>query len=388
MTAAALAPALPPLLQRPLRVMVVDDAIVVRGLIARWLQEQPDFEVGAVLRTGAEAVSQFDAVQPDVVILDVEMPDMDGLAALPLLLAKKPDLVVIMASTATRRNAEVSLKALSLGAADYIAKPETLRGITVSAEFRGELVEKVRALGRARRTRASAPAAGMTGIGAPGILRPLPLDATAAGGSGDYSLRPFGSRIPRALLIGASTGGPQALATLLGGLGTLPDRVPVLVVQHMPRTFTTILAEHLSATTGRVVREPQDGEPVAAGTIYVAPGGLHMRLVRNDGQVAIRLDDSAPINFCKPAVDPLFASASAAWSGAVLAVLLTGMGGDGTRGAQEIVAAGGSVIAQDEATSVVWGMPGSAAHAGLCAAVLPLDAIAPNIVRQFPGDVA
>lgn len=387
MSAAAVAPAPSILAQRPIRVMVVDDAIVVRGLIARWLQEQPDFVVAAALRTGAEAVAQFDAVQPDVVILDVEMPEMDGIAALPLLLAKKRDLVVIMASTATRRNAEVSLKALSLGAADCIAKPETLRGLTISAEFRGQLVEKVRALGRARRTRV-APAAGATGLGARGMLHLPALEATGADGIAGYSLRPFGNRIPRALLIGASTGGPQALTTLLCGLGTLPDRVPVLLVQHMPRTFTTILAEYLSATAGRPVCEPQDGERVTAGTVYVAPGGLHMRLVRCDGHVAIRLDDGAPINFCKPAVDPLFTSACAAWSGAVLAVLLTGMGADGTRGAQEIVAAGGSVIAQDEATSVIWGMPGSAAHAGLCAAVLPLDAIASNVIRQFPGDVA
>ena len=164
------------------------------------------------------------------------------------------------------------------------------------------------------------------------------------------------------------------------------DRFPVLITQHMPPTFTTILAEHLARTSRRPAHEAIDGEIVKAGTIYLAPGGRHMRVVRHGVDAAIALDDGPPVNFCKPAVDPLFTSATEIWQGGVMAVVLTGMGSDGARGGKEIVAAGGSVIAQDEATSVVWGMPGAAANAGICAAVLPLNQIAPKLVRFFAGD--
>jgi two-component system chemotaxis response regulator CheB len=191
---------------------------------------------------------------------------------------------------------------------------------------------------------------------------------------------------PRVLLIGASTGGPQALGRILPTLNGIVDRVPVLIVQHMPQTFTTILAEHLSRTTGRPTHEAVQGEPILPGAIYLAPGARHMRVERRSTQFFIDLDDGPAVNFCKPALDPLFVSVSKAWGGAVLAVILTGMGTDGTTGAQAVVSAGGNVIAQDEPTSVVWGMPGSAAHAGVCAAVLPLDEIGPKITRVFAGD--
>jgi len=188
------------------------------------------------------------------------------------------------------------------------------------------------------------------------------------------------------LLIGASTGGPQALTALMQRLGTLGDRVPILIAQHMPATFTTVLAEHLARVSGRAVREAVHGEAIAPGTILVAPGGRHMRGAGDHGSMTIALGDDPPINYCKPAVDPLFASAAAAWGAHTLALVLTGMGTDGTRGAADIAAAGGSVIAQDEATSVVWGMPRSVAQAGLAAAVLPLDQISPKVVRLFSGD--
>jgi two-component system chemotaxis response regulator CheB len=198
--------------------------------------------------------------------------------------------------------------------------------------------------------------------------------------------RPFGPQPPRVLLIGSSTGGPQALTALVAEIGPLIDRFPVLITQHMPPTFTTILAEHLARASQRPAAEAIDGEIVKAGKIYLAPGGRHMRLVRQGTDAAIALDDGPPVNFCKPAVDPLFSSAIDIWQGAIMAVVLTGMGSDGMRGGKEIVAAGGSVIAQDEASSVVWGMPGSAANAGICAAVLPLNQIAPRLVRLFSGD--
>jgi two-component system chemotaxis response regulator CheB len=198
--------------------------------------------------------------------------------------------------------------------------------------------------------------------------------------------RAFSTQAPRVLVIGSSTGGPQALMALVTDLGPVIDRFPVLITQHMPPTFTTILAEHLARSSHRPAREAVDGEIVRAGTIYLAPGGRHMRVVRHGAEAAIALDDGPPVNFCKPAVDPLFTSAIDVWQGGVLAVVLTGMGSDGTRGGKEIVAAGGSVIAQDEASSVVWGMPGAAANAGICAAVLPLNQIAQKLVRVFSGE--
>jgi two-component system chemotaxis response regulator CheB len=200
-----------------------------------------------------------------------------------------------------------------------------------------------------------------------------------------HKLRPFSALAPRVLLIGSSTGGPQALNAVVGRLNSLIDDTPVLLVQHMPPTFTTILAEHLARVSGRIAREAVDGEPVRSGCIYVAPGGRHMRVARRAGTAIIAIADGPQVNFCKPAVDPLFSSAAEVWGARNLAIVLTGMGSDGSRGAADIVAAGGSVIAQDEATSVVWGMPGAVAQAGLCSAVLPLDQIAPKIVRVFGG---
>ncbi len=378
-----------PRVERPIRVMIVDDAVVVRSLLARWVDAEPDMEVIASLRTGREAVAQIGRCDPDVVMLDIEMPELDGISALPLLLEKKRDLVVIMVSTFTRRSAEISLRALSLGAADYIPKPQSARETTTSTSFRRELIEKIRSLGhprfaprpyrRDRTPRADLPLVGQQPLAL--RLRKSPHDAEPA----LIHLRPFAQVSPRALLIGSSTGGPQALTALVEKLPAAIDRAPVLITQHMPPTFTTVLAEHLSRIGARGAHEAEDGEPVLAGGIYVAPGGRHMRVVRAKDGIKIALGDDPAINFCKPAVDALFTSAAAVWGSATLAVVLTGMGSDGTRGAADIVAAGGSVIAQDEATSVVWGMPRSVAQAGLCSAVLPLDEIAPKVIRLFSG---
>lgn len=363
--------------------MIVDDAVVVRGLFARWVEAESDLELAATVRTGREAVSQLERLDPDVVVLDVEMPDIDGITALPMLLAKKRDLVVIMASTVTRRNAEISLRALSLGAADYIPKPPTTRQVTTSADFRRELIEKIRHLGaRARRRRQPPePATRPAHDAAP--LRPVPIATTDR----PITLRGMPAVPPRVLLIGSSTGGPQALNALIGKISGVVDRAPVLVTQHMPPTFTAILAEHLERVIKKPVREAQDGEEIAAGTIYIAPGGKHMAVTRRDGAAVVALDDGPPINFCKPAVDPLFFSAAQLWGNKVLALVLTGMGSDGLNGARAVVAAGGYVMAQDEVTSVVWGMPGQVAHAGLCSAVLPLAEIGPRVSQLFGGEL-
>jgi len=371
-------PALPAADPALLRVMVVDDAVVVRGLVSRWLAEQPGLAVVASLRTGRQAVDQLERADPDVVVLDIDMPELDGISALPLLLEKKRDLVVIMASTLTRRNAEISLKALALGAADYVPKPDTNRGITTSTAFRRELIEKIVELGSRRRRRRGEAWGRPAALPRPG-LRPVPA------GAQPIALRPFSSIPPRVLLVGASTGGPQALRNLIPQLASVCDRVPVLITQHMPPTFTTIMAEHLARASGRPAHEPHDGEPIRPGTIYLAPGGRHMQVERRGRLPVVALDDGPLVNFCRPAVDPLFASAAQVWGGAVLALVLTGMGADGARGAAAIAAAGGSVVAQDEASSVVWGMPGTVARAGLCSAVLPLDRIAPKLVDLFAG---
>jgi two-component system chemotaxis response regulator CheB len=372
--------------------MIVDDAVVVRGLFARWIGAESDLEMIAALRTGREAVNQVERIDPDVVILDVDMPEMDGITALPQLLRKKPRLVVIMASTLTRRNAEISLKALSLGAADYIPKPETTRDVAGSLSFRRELIEKIRHLGaRARRVAGSGgvrpyETAPRFKVEAPSIV---PSSSPAAPPA--FKLRPFSPVTPRVLMIGASTGGPQALTTLIPQLGAVLDRAPVLITQHMPPTFTTILAEHLQRASGRPVREAVEGEPVMSGTVYIAPGGKHLRLVQAGANAAgvtaiVALDDGPQINFCRPSVDPMFSTGSARWGVATLGLVLTGMGSDGMHGAEAIAAAGGSVIAQDEASSVIWGMPGQAVATGTCSAVLPLAAMPVAINRLFAGE--
>jgi len=283
---------------RPIRVMVVDDAVVARSLLRGWIDAEPDMKVVAALRTGRQAVDAIEHHDADVVMLDVDMPELDGISALPLLLKKKRGLVVIMVSTLTRRSAEVSLRALSLGAADYVPKPEAAPDAATSVAFRRELIEKVRTLGRGRSAlRALAPAA--VPAADPSLrraLRPsggLPL----AAGTSTVNLRPFSLAAPRALLIGSSTGGPQALSALLATLTAAIDRAPVLIAQHMPPTFTAVLAEHLKGAAGRDAHEGEDGEPVLAGGIYVAPGGRHVRVVRGPGGVRIALGDDPPHQF-------------------------------------------------------------------------------------------
>jgi two-component system chemotaxis response regulator CheB len=369
----------------PLRVMVVDDSVVIRGLISRWIGAEPDMMVAASLRTGLEAVQQLERIKPDVAVLDIEMPELDGISALPQLLAKKRDLIIIMASTLTRRNAEISFKALSLGASDYIPKPETTREPQAAEIFHHDLIQKIRNFGAKLRRAAPAHVSPPLSPAHPHAekvreIAPLLRPAVAP------PKRAFSSHAPRVLLIGSSTGGPQALMSLVTELGPVIDRFPVLITQHMPPTFTTILAEHLARASRRPAHEAIDGELIKPGRIYLAPGGRHMRVVRHGAEAAIALDNGPPVNFCKPAVDPLFTSAIDVWQGGTLALILTGMGSDGMRGGKEIVAAGGSVMAQDEASSVVWGMPGAAAHAGICSAILPLNQIAPKLVRLFAGD--
>jgi two-component system chemotaxis response regulator CheB len=389
----------------PIRVMVVDDSVVVRGLIGRWIDEDPALAVVASHRNGKLAVDDVLRSNPDVVVLDVEMPEMDGLTALPLMLKLKPGLVVVMASTLTRRNAEISLKCLSLGAADYVPKPETNSRVTTSDEFKREVIEKVRALGMRARSRAGRPVATAAApahefrasrliatppapANAPSGMRHAPVpqrvSATSATKS-TGSLRPYSNVPPRLLVIGSSTGGPQALTKLFGDIGKAIGNVPVLICQHMPATFTAILAEHITKAAGRRAAEGVHGEPLMPGRIYVAPGGKHMIVAKDGHDTVIRLTDLPPVNFCKPAVDPLFESVVPLYGQAILGAVLTGMGHDGAHGATMIANAGGSIIAQDEDSSVVWGMPGAVAQAGAACDILALDQIGPKMIRILGG---
>jgi two-component system, chemotaxis family, protein-glutamate methylesterase/glutaminase len=341
--------------------MVVDDSAVVRGLVSRWLNEAGGFEVVATAASGRLAIEALERTVPDIVLLDLEMPDTDGMTALPKLLARRPGTKVVVVSSLTKRNAEASLKCLSMGAVDYLAKPEGRRQASATSEFRSELVEKLRALGAAR----------------PKVVMPA-----AAGSPATVRLAAIGAAPPQCLLIGASTGGPRAVEELLRGLGPAICKLPVLLVQHMPPTFTAAFAEHLGARIGARAREPRDGEVLAPGTVYVAPGGRHMGL---RSATEIRLEDGPPVNFCKPAVDVLFKDAAAFFGASAIGVVLTGMGSDGTEGARALVRAGASVIAQDEATSTIWGMPGSIVRAGLARGVLPLSEIGPALRNHIAG---
>src|SRR3954471_4239879 len=256
----------------PLRVMVVDDSVVIRGLIGRWIEAEPDMAVAASLRTGLDAVNQVERVDPDVAVLDIEMPDLDGIQALPLLLAKKRNLIVIMASTLTRRNAEISFKALSLGASDYIPKPESTRAASAADVFHHDLIQKIRTFGAKVRRAAQAPPGPAPVVGRARDAMPRPAAAPATSAAAHHhpaahpsvARRAFGHQVPRVLLIGSSTGGPQALMALGSELGPMIDRYPVLITQHMPPTFATILSEHLGRASHRPAHEAVDGEVIKA----------------------------------------------------------------------------------------------------------------------------
>ena len=356
----------------PFRVLVVDDSAIIRGLLCRILESDPDIEVTRTVSNGHMAIGALEKDAVDVVVLDIEMPVMDGLTALPRLIEVDPKVQVIMASTLTHRNAEISLKALSLGAADYIPKPQSTSGITSGYDFKRDLVNKVKALGAARRA-AGGTAAARSSV-APAHLDHRAGTLSKLGTDTPIKLRAASPAAPYVLAIGSSTGGPPALFELLPELGK-DFALPILITQHMPATFTMILADHIGRATGRSCAEGVNGEPVVAGRIYVAPGDYHMMVEATDKGNVICLSQSPPENFCRPSVDPMLRSMARVYGSHVLAVMLTGMGQDGLEGGKAIVEAGGNVVAQDEATSVVWGMPGAVATAGLCSAVLPKQQI-------------
>jgi len=374
---------------RPLKIMIVDDSAVVRGLISRWLEQERDMVLAGLAIDGLKAIEKVREIQPDVLILDIEMPNMGGLEALPKLLAAKPGLKVLMASTLTTRGANVTIRALELGAADYIPKPDSTR-IGGADGFRTELLTKIRALcGRTRqwpapepkapeaRTPDARPATPVAHGPAPTPASTLTPAAKPVIMPAAPTLRPRGPGGPKridCLVVGASTGGPPALRAFLLGLG--PDwKLPVLIVQHMPATFTTILAEHLDKALPMKVQEAKDGMLIESRNVYIAPGDWHMTIKNDPICKQIRLDQGPQVNWCRPAVDPLFKSAADAYGNHALAVVLTGMGHDGRDGAQALVNVNASVMVQDEATSVVWGMPGAVAEAGLAEIIKPIEGL-------------
>jgi two-component system chemotaxis response regulator CheB len=345
------------------RVMICDDSATIRGAIARMLEADPGIQVVAKVANGRMAIDELKRTKVDVLILDIEMPVLDGMAALPLLLRADPGLRIIMASTLTTRGADIAMRALRLGAADYVPKPSSI-GNANDESFRAEIIGKVKGLARLRHRATSPPRPT-----APILTRPAPVLAA------------------KMLAIGSSTGGPQALFTLIQALGTSVN-VPVVLTQHMPATFTPILAEHITRLGGLPCAEAKDGEALLPGRIYLAPGDKHLIVEAGAGQrgagpARVRLSTDPPENYCRPAVDPMLRSAASVCGGRVLVAMLTGMGHDGLAGTRIVVDAGGAAIAQDEATSVVWGMPGAVAQAGLCHAVLPLPRIAPKLLEML-----
>lgn len=343
---------------RVIRVLVVDDSVVARRVVARALEGDDGLELAGVAANGRIALDKLTRLRPDVVVLDLEMPVMDGFETLREIRSTHPDLPVVVFSHLTARGVAATLDAMALGAAGFVAKPSA-EVLAVDADHvRNELVPLIKAL--------AAP-----------VLVPV-RSGTMAASAG--SAAPV--RLASALVVAVSTGGPTALAAIVGALPA-DLGVPVLVVQHMPAMFTAQLAERLDRLGPLPVVEAADGQPVTRGRVYVAPGGRHMGVVRTGTGVAITIHDGPRENSCRPAADVLFRSAVEVYGSHLLGLVLTGMGHDGLRGADAIRSAGGMVVAQDQATAVVGSMPGAVADAGLADAVLPLDRIVPELVRRL-----
>lgn len=354
---------------RPTRILIVDDSAVMRNLLRSVLRIEPDFEVIGTAADGASALGALENLRPDLILLDVEMPVMDGLATLRMLRSRGLRMPVIMCSSLTQRGGRVTIEALASGASDYVAKPT---GHSSAAEA-------VKALAHELLPKISALTANVQPTMAASTAPRLPLLPELPPTPRNQPL----SSIPSVLVIGVSTGGPAALDLLLPALPrSFP--LPVLVVQHMPELFTRLLAERLAQRCPLRVNEAVEGDAVRPGTISIARGNWHLEILSPSraGQPAtMHLTQAPPENHCRPAVDVLFRSTAAHYGSGVLAVVLTGMGSDGLVGSRLIRAQGGTVLAQDQATSVIWGMPGAVARAGLAQRILSIQDIAPEILR-------
>ncbi|MDD3799388.1 MAG: chemotaxis-specific protein-glutamate methyltransferase CheB [Novosphingobium sp.] len=343
-----------------IRLMVVDDSITARTVYSRVVENEHDLELAAVAGTAEDALAALATVRVDVILLDLEMPGMGGLEALPRMLEAAPGAQVLVVSSLTHEGAEHTMRALALGAADTLSKPEPGK---FDREYRSHLVDRIREIGGTVRRGQRPPLL---------VNRPPVV------------IRKDMPRHARVLAIGASTGGIHALSRLFAGL---PPRisVPILVTQHLPVSFMDVFARQLEAASGRETVLARDRIALVPDRIVIAPGDAHMTVVERSGQYEVKLDRKPAPSGCRPSVDPMFASLAQAYGPHALGVVLSGMGRDGTAGAKEIVAAGGTVLAQDEASCAVWGMPGAIATAGLASSVLPPEQLAGRIVAGTGG---
>lgn len=342
-----------------IKVFIVDDSLVVRHLLSEVITKDPELELMGYATNGQNAIDKLATMTPDVLVMDIEMPEMDGLQALPIIRKSHPQLPVLMCSTLTQKGAEATLKALSLGAADYVAKPSNTASLANSIdELKNDLIPKIKSLGASYKRKSqlvSTPAPAPVKIG---VKKRIDIVA-----------------------IGVSTGGPNALEKLFSFFpANFP--LPIVLVQHMPPSFTKLMSDHLNSKSHLTIQEAKAGDVLKPGHVLVAPGGLHMVLTRQGNTIQVATNSEPPENSCRPSVDVLFRSVNDIYGDRLLAVIMTGMGSDGFKGCEAIRAKGGRVLAQDEESSVVWGMPGFVAKAGLADAVLPIEKLAGEIIER------
>jgi len=367
-----------------IRAVVVDDSVVIRRLVVQVLESDPDFEVVGTAANGKIALAKVAQQQPDLVVMDVEMPEMNGIEAVRELRKLGHRMPIIMFSTLTERGATATLDALAAGASDYVAKPSNMGSITQSLNaVASQLIPKASALlpGKASPRHPSGALAG--GVSSQSSQHSTVLKA----GFNQAGVKLHAPAQPHpisAVIIGSSTGGPEALSKVISGL-TEQLPVPILVVQHMPPVFTKQLAARLDKLSPHTVVEAAGGEQLRPGTIYVAPGDYHLVVEAKATGIYTALTKTPPVNFCRPSVDVMFQAAREAFGGELLSVVLTGMGSDGKNGAGSVIEAGGTVYVQDQETSVVWGMPGAVATAGSAHKILPITEVAPAIMAAVHG---
>jgi len=353
-----------------IRVLIVDDAVLVRKMLSDTMNQDPDIEVVGVAANGSIGLQKIPQVNPDIVSLDIEMPEMNGLEALDKIRETWPKLPVIMFSALTQKGATATLDALSKGATDYVTKPSKAKSLDESIELiKNELIPKIKALCSER-----------SGLNIPNNLpKPKPLVEHPEDPKKIKGVKPF-HRVD-VVAIGVSTGGPNALMEVLPAF---PENfpVPIVLVQHMPPNFTKLLANRLDSKSNLSIKECENGDVLEPGHVYIAPGDYHMVVEQDKGDIVVRTNQAPHENSCRPATDVLFRSVAKTFGRNALAVVLTGMGQDGMRGCQDIRACGGQVLVQDEASSVVWGMPGFVVKFKLADAILPLNMIADQIILK------
>lgn len=352
-----------------IQIMIVDDSVVVRKALTNILSTDPDLAIAGWASNGRLALAKLETLRPDIILLDIEMPEMNGLETIPGIRKILPHTPIIMFSTLTEKGAEATLDALGLGASDYVPKPSNQNMAATADTINRELVPKIKALchfpARAKETVGS--------VSRPAVAPPRQEIR--------FHAAPLRISHPKIVSIGVSTGGPDALARLLPAFpANFP--LPVVIAQHMPAIFTSLLAKRLATKCAIPVRECQAGVLLGPSCVWIAPGDYHMVVQQDEKRMRLGTNQGPRENFCRPSVDVLFRSVAAVYGANALGVILTGMGQDGLKGCEALCAAGSSVIVQDEASSVVWGMPGFVARAGLAEKILPLDQIGGEIIRR------